>query len=208
MNVLILGAGGKTGRLLIDKAIAAGHKVTGLVHEHKEDEIYPAAAEIVQGDARNPSRLDQVMTGQHAVIDAIGGSKPFLETDLESSTAKVVIDVMTRNGVKRLIVISVVGVEESKAQAGFFYEHLLLPVFLRGALPDKTNMEHEFKASGLDFTIVRPPALKDSDPTWQVHIVAAEETAHSITRGDLAQFIVDQLGSSQYVGQAITIANK
>ena len=208
MKVLILGAGGKTGHLVLERALAAGHKVTALLHEKKEDELYPAAVDVVHGDVRNPSRLDQVMAGQEAVIDVIGGTKPFLETDLEASSAKVVIEVMQRESVKRLIVVSAMGVGDSNEHAGFFYEHLLMPVFLGGIMRDKAKMEGEVTASGLDYTIVRPPILKDSDPTGHIEIVDGPDKAHTITRGDLAQFLVDQLTTSQYIGQQVTVANK
>ena len=208
MKVLILGAGGKTGQLVMEKALKAGHEITALLHEAKPDEHYPAAVRVVHGDARNPTRLDQVMAGQDAVIDVIGGTKPYLETDLESGTAKVVVDVMKRNQVKRLIVVSAMGVADSVTHASFFYEHLLMPLFLGGIMRDKARMEDVVEHSGIDFVIVRPPLLKDSDETGQIHTVTGEDKAHTITRGDLAQFLVDQLASDQYVGQQVTIANK
>ena len=147
------------------------------------------------------------MTGQHAVIDAIGGSTPFKKTDLEASSAKVILDVMKRNQVKRLIVISVLGVGDSQDQTTGFYHHLLMPFFLRGALPDKANMEAEIEHSDVDFVIVRPPMLSDSAPTGDVYVVPPGKIAHKITRADLAQFLVDQLTSDTYLGQEITIAN-
>ena len=210
MKVLVVGAGGKTGKLVVQQAVLAGHQVTALVHadeEHKEKEHFPDAVDVIHGDARNPSRLDQVMTGQHAVIDAIGGHTPFLQTDLEASAAKVIVDVMKRNQVKRLIVISVLGVSESKDQAPGMYEHLLMPIYLRGALPDKANMEAAVEHSGLDFVIVRPPVLSDSNATGNVYVVPPGKTAHKITRADLAQFLVDQLTSDTYLGQEVTVAN-
>ena len=211
MKVLVIGAAGKSGKLIVEKAVAAGHHVTALTHIHEDgkqkEDSFPAGVDVIHGDARNPSRLDAAMVGQEAVIDAIGGDKPFLETDLETSSAKVVIDVMKRNNVKRLLVISVLGAGDSKEHAGFFYEHLLLPTFLRGAVKDKEAMEQAIEHSGLDFVIVRPPVLSDSDPKGAVHIVTGEEKAEKITRADLAQFLVDNLESTQYLGQAITIAN-
>ncbi len=208
MKVLVIGAGGKTGKLVVEKAVSAGHQVTALLHEAKKDEEVPAGVLAVHGDVRNPSRLDQVMLGQQAVIDTVGGTKPFLETDLESGAAKVVIDVMKKNDVKRLIVISAMGVGDSKEHAGFFYEHLLMPLFLGGIMRDKARMETEIEHSGLDFVVVRPPLLKDADETGQIHTVTGDDKAHTITRGDLAQFLVDQLASDQYVGQQVTIANR
>jgi putative NADH-flavin reductase len=212
MKVLVIGAAGKSGKLIVERAVAAGHTVTALVHQHKEEgdhknEDFPAGVEIVHGDARNPGRLDQVMTGQNAVIDAIGGTTPFKDTDLESTTARVVVDTMQREGVKRLLVISVLGAGDSVQHAGFFYEHLLMPTFLRGALKDKNHMESEIQYSGLDFVIVRPPFLTDSDPKGTVEIVEGDAKASKITRADLAQFLVDQLTSNRYLGRAITIAN-
>ena len=208
MKVLIIGAGGKTGALVLAKALKAGHDVTILLHEHKKEEHYPTAVQVVYGDVRNPTRLDQVMAGQQAVIDCIGGTTPFLETDLETSAAKVILEIMKRNAVQRLIVISVMGVGDSKEHAGWFYEHLLMPMFLGGAIRDKTRMEAEIEHSGVEFVIVRPPNLKDSDETGQTHLVTGEDKAHSITRADLAQFLVDQLTSDRYLGQQVTIANK
>ena len=165
MKVLILGAAGKTGKLVLENALAAGHEVAVLIHtdpqadekeKQKHEPNFPPQVHVFHGDVRNPAKLDQAMQGQEAVIDTIGGKKPFLTTDLETNTAKVVIEVMQRNGVKRLIVTSALGEGHSKSQTGFFYEHVLMPVFLRGIVADKANMEAEVTQSNLDFVIVPP----------------------------------------------------
>ena len=210
MNILVIGAGGRTGHLAVERAIAAGHEITALLHEQKDakhEPHFPSGVEVIHGDVRNPTRLDQVMLGRHAVIDALGGHKPWAETHIEENAAKVIVEVMKRNQVKRLIAISVLGAGDSKDQASWPYEHLLMPTFLRGAMPDKEAMEAEVKASGLDFVLVRPPMLTDADPTGDIRIVPPGETAHKLTRADLAQFLVDQLTSDQYLGQAVTVAN-
>lgn len=68
-------------------------------------------------------------------------------------------------------------------------------------------MEAAVKSSGVDFTLVRPPLLTKGEPTGSVKVVEGDETAPKITRADLAQFIVDQLASDEYVGMAVTVAN-
>jgi len=212
MKVLILGAGGKTGKLVVERALSAGHEITVLVHTPEDDKqhqpTFPATVAVFHGDVRNPTKLDQAMQGQQAVIDTIGGKKPFLNTDLETSAVKVVIDVMKRNNVKRLIVVSALGEGESKTQTGFFYEHLLMPLFLRGIIPDKANMEAEVEHSGLDFVIVRPSLLKDSEDAGQTHVATVGETAHTVTRAGLARFLVDQLTKDQHLGQAVTLTDR
>jgi uncharacterized protein YbjT (DUF2867 family) len=209
MKVLVIGAAGKTGRLVIDRALAAGYSVKALVHDTEALVEHPFAegVQIVQGDVHDPKTVHAAVTSCEAVIDTLGGKKPFLKTDLESSAARVVLAAMNDAGVKRLIVISMLGAGDSGEQAPFWYEHLLLPTFLHGALPDKNALEAEVQASGLEWVLVRPPMLTDDAATGSIKVIAEQAIAHKITRGDLAQFLVDQITSDAYLGQAVVIAN-
>ena len=206
MNVLIVGAAGATGQLVVNRALAAGHTVTALVHDAEKYEP-PAGVRVVGGDATDAGTVSGAVAGQDAVIDTVGGHTPYLKTDLERNTAKAIVEAMKQHNVKRLVVISMLGVGDSKDQTPFLYEHVLMPTFLRGATPDKEAMEAAVKSSGVDFVLVRPPLLKDGDATGSIKIVEDDNTAHKITRADLAQFLVDQLTSDTYVGQAVVVAN-
>ena len=84
---------------------------------------------------------------------------------------------------------------------------MFLPTFLHGALPDKNAMEAEVKASGVEWVLVRPPMLSDGEPTGSIKVISETDVAHKITRGDLAQFLVDQVTADTYLGRAIVIAN-
>jgi hypothetical protein len=108
---------------------------------------------------------------------------------------------------RRLIVVSMMGIGSSSDQAPFWYEHLLMPTFLRGSTKDKEALEQQVNSSKLDFVIARPPILKDDPPTGSVKILEGEVKGHQITRGDLAEFLVDQLESDQYLGRAVTVVN-
>ena len=206
MKVLVIGAGGKSGQQLVEKALAAGHQVTAFVHD-AADYSAPAGVRVVAGDATNTAAIAPAVAGQDAVLDAIGGHTPYLKTTLEQDAAQAVVAAMQQHGVRRLVVISVLGVGDSQQQGTFLYEHLLKPTFLRGAVPDKAAMEAEVKQSDLDFVLVRPPYLTDDPATGQAHVVTGDTKAHKITRADLAQFVVDQLTSDTYLGQAVTVTN-
>ncbi len=54
MNVLIIGASGKTGELVVDRAVVAGHTITALVHDAAAYEP-PAGLRVVAGDAMDPT---------------------------------------------------------------------------------------------------------------------------------------------------------
>jgi putative NADH-flavin reductase len=206
MKVLVFGATGKTGGLVVNRAIAKGHTVSVLVRE--PEKFSHAAVQVFPGDSTHPSDVRQAVRGQDAVIDTIGGTTPYKSTDLESSSAHNIIQAMQAEGVGRLIVVSMMGIGDSKEQTPFWYEHLLMPTFLHGSTKDKTAMEGEVKSSGLDFVIARPPLLKDDPATGQVKVLSGEETGHTITRADLADFLVDQLGQEAHLGQAVTVVNQ
>ena len=209
MKVLVIGAAGKTGRLIVDKALAAGHSVKALVHDTEVLVEHPFAegVQIVQGDVHDAATVRDAVRGCDAVLDALGGKLPFLKTDMERSAAKIILQSMRDAGTKRIIAISVLGAGDSGPSAPFWYEHILLPTFLHGAVPDKNAMEAEVKAGGVEWVLVRPPVLSDDAPKGQVKVINEGEIAHTITRGDLAEFMVKQLTSDAYVGQAVIVAN-
>ncbi len=84
---------------------------------------------------------------------------------------------------------------------------MMVPTFLRGSTADKAAMETIVRGSKLDWVIARPPILKDGAATGKIRVLRESENGHSITRADLAVWLVDQLADSTYVGQAVVVAN-
>ncbi len=206
MKILVLGAAGKTGRAVVEQAVAAGHEVTAFVQ--KADEYKAANVHVVEGDATDRAAMDKAVAGQDAVLDTIGGKTPYKTTTLEESAAKTIIASMQRHSVRRLVVTSMIGEGESKENATV-YERLLVSTFLRGADKDKAAMESAVEASNLDWVILRPALLSDDPAIGNVRVFSAEtgEKAHKITRADLAAFMLAQLSHDEYLHQAVTIAN-
>jgi nucleoside-diphosphate-sugar epimerase len=147
------------------------------------------------------------MRGQQAVIEAIGGTTPYKATQLETTSVRNIIAAMQEEHVRRLIIVSMMGIGDSKAQAPFWYKYLLMPTFLRGSTQDKTNKEAAVLSSGLDYVIARPPILKDTRAFGEVSILGPGATGHTITRADLANFLVDQLETDANLGRAVTVVN-
>jgi putative NADH-flavin reductase len=205
MRVLIFGAAGKTGGLLVDRALAKGHEVTVLVRNLSK--LQKEGVRVVTGDATKLGDVVQAVRGQDAVIDAIGGSTPYKTTTLESTSARNMIEAMKAEGVRRLVVVSMMGIGESRAQAPLWYRYLLMPTFLRGSTKDKTMMEDAVAGSGLNYVIARPPILKDDAPTGRITVIGSGATGHAITRADLANFLVDQLETDDYLSRAVTVVN-
>lgn len=126
--------------------------------------------------------------GQDAVIDTVGGKIPYKHSTLETNVATTIVAAMQRQGVRRLVVTSMLGEGDSAANTPFYFK-ILLPTFLRGETPDKAAMESVVIASELDWVITRPPFLTEKPATGDVRVFSPDsrEKAHSITRADLAR---------------------
>lgn len=205
MKVLVLGAGGRTGRAVVGQAVAAGHQVTALVR-HAGAYHGPAGVTVAEGDATDATAVTAAVAGQDAVIDTIGGKTPYKSITLEDDVAKATIAAMQRHAVRRLLVTSAVGVGDSTANATPVLR-ILLKTFLRGSTADKAAMERDVRASTVDWTIARPPALNDDPATGHVRVLdpAAGEKAHKMARADLAAWLVAQLDDSAHIRRAVTV---
>lgn len=206
MNVLVIGAAGKTGQAVVEQALAAGHQVTAFVRQAAA--YQRTGVRVVEGDAADRGAMEAAVLGQDAVLDTIGGKTPYKTTTLESSAAHSIIAAMRRHGVRRLVVTSMLGVGNSTANSSLLVR-VLVATFLRGADKDKRAMEGAVAASGLDWVILRPAILTDDPAQGNVHVFPAKtgEKAHKITRADLASFMLAQLATDEHLHQAVTIAN-
>jgi putative NADH-flavin reductase len=72
MKLLVLGATGKTGQLVLAAARRVGHDVTVLVRDPAR---LPSTAGlmVVTGDATSGTDLGRALAGQDAVVSVVGG---------------------------------------------------------------------------------------------------------------------------------------
>ncbi len=195
MKILILGATGPTGRLIVENAIKQGHQVVALVRS-KSKAADLAGAELFEGDARDETALTRAIAGCDAVISSLGTPmSPFREVTLPSTATKALVDVMKRQGVERLVCITGMGAGDSRGHGGFFYDRVFQPLMLGEVYKDKDRQEAIVKASGLNWTIVRPTVLNDKPPHGEVRAMTDLSVFHggAISRADVADFVVRQL---------------
>jgi putative NADH-flavin reductase len=149
------------------------------------------------------------MQGTDAVICVLGLSlaasrKP---TVLYSEGTRHVMEAMTALGLRRLVVVTGIGAGDSKGHGGFVYDRIFQPLLLGEAYKDKTRQEELVRASNLDWVIVRPGALNDGPArgSWQ-EFTGGEYTAGSISRADVAAFLLRQLSDDTYLRRPVVIA--
>src|SRR5260370_11711527 len=78
MNLVVLGATGRTGRLVVEQALAAGHTVTALVRSPEKLPTGSPNLRVVTGHATDPAAVSRALEGADAVISTLGGKASVL----------------------------------------------------------------------------------------------------------------------------------
>jgi uncharacterized protein YbjT (DUF2867 family) len=210
MRVLVIGATGNVGGHAVRRALEEGHDVTALARNPAAFEQRHERLAVRQGDVLDPASLGEAVAGQDAVLSCLGTSDR-KATTLRTEGARNTIAAMRERGVRRLIVFSAFGAGDSlpalKRQS-FMFGRIIMPLLLKGPFGDMGHMEDEVRASGLDWTIVRPSALTKKPPVAEVKVVLGDDgkVGSSIPYANVAGFMVDQLVRDRYVGQAPAIS--
>ena len=92
MKILIVGATGRTGQQLLDQALAQGHDVAVFVRTPEAFAQHPQRARlrIAQGNVLDGSAVETAVSGQDAVLCALGPRKGAPDTDLTTGTVNIV----------------------------------------------------------------------------------------------------------------------
>ncbi|MET8359076.1 SDR family oxidoreductase [Micromonospora sp. NPDC005171] len=205
LNVVVLGAAGRTGRLIVAEALRSGHHVTAAVRNPASVPAAPALR-VERADVRDADSLRAVIKGHDAVVCAIGapGRKA---NNLYSDGARATVSAMQASGVKRLLAITSVGVRHDDPRHAWWYRALIRPI---GAdlYADMARMEHIVRDSDLDWTFVRPTYLQDREPTGSYRVThdSTPKGGWRITRADVARFIVEELDAHRWSRQAPSLA--
>ena len=207
MNILVLGATGPTGQHIVSQALEQGHDVTAFVRNPEKLSATNGRLHIVTGSVPdNPEAVAQAVRGKDAVISALGVGQTFKPRGLIARSASIIVSAMERQGVRRLIFISAAGV-------GHTYPlPLLLGLFTRTLLrwlyADKQAGEALIAASQLDWTVVHPVILTHGVKTgrYRVGERVALDGARTISRADVAHFVLTQLGDRTYVRKTPVIS--
>jgi putative NADH-flavin reductase len=123
-----------------------------------------------------------------------------------SQSAEHIVGSMERQGVRRLIVETSLGVGDSRGQLGLIGTWIGVGVFLARIYADKERQERIIAGSQLDWTIVRPAMLTNGPQrqnyrTWSR--AAPKARASRISRADVAHFMLSILGKTETYHRAV-----
>ncbi|MBN2045364.1 MAG: SDR family oxidoreductase [Anaerolineales bacterium] len=207
MKLAIFGVTGKTGLEITKQALEQGHQITAFVRDPSRLGVQDEQIKVVVGDVYDQASVALAVGGQDAVICVLGAGRELKKTTLRSTGTQHIISGMKAHGVKRLIVVTAMGVGESWDTLSPMNK-LFFATVLKSARDDHENQETAVKQSGLDWTIIRPSGLTDM-PRTGVYQVGEKIRAGSsqIARADVADLILKELVGNALIGKAVTITN-
>lgn len=144
MTIAITGGTGFVGQALIERALGAGHEVRSLARRPQEPQ---GGVEWVSGDLADRPALARLVAGAEAVIHVAGVVSAHDHAAFEQGNVAgtlAVVEAALAAGVPRFVFVSSLAAREPGLSAYGMSKH---------------RAEKVVRASALDWTIVRPPAI-------------------------------------------------
>ncbi|GHD51547.1 NAD(P)H-binding [Marinobacter persicus] len=183
MHVFIAGANGQIGQHLLQEMADSDHEARALIrHPDQGPDLQKlGATETVVGDLEHD--CSEAMRGCDAVVFTAGSGPhtgPDKTIDVDQDGAIRLIDTAKAMGIKRFIMVSALRAENPDEG----------PEKLQHYLWAKRKADDYLKASGLDYTIVRPGRLTNEEGTGRVAVSATSSELGDIPREDVAKVLL------------------
>ena len=204
-TVLVPGASGKSGRFVMAILAEQGYDARGMT---RNVERAAAASDAdytwVQGDAKNPEDLTAAMDGVDYVICTIGTQEPTGDNSpefVDYGGVKNLVDAAKAANVKHFVLLSSAGAsrEDPEDRLNKMFGNVVIW---------KHRGENYLKASGLDYTIVRPGGLLENlyeQGERGLKFEQGDMGTGIIHRGDVAEVLVAALQDPAAKGKSFEL---
>ena len=200
MNLVVLGATGATGRLVVEQALAAGHTVNALVRSPAKLTLRNPNLHVIAGQATDPSAVLRALEGADALISTLGGKGSVI-----SDSTQAIVDAAPKAGVGRVVVLSSFLVERDRFAP---VTRLVTALAMGSMIKDKRAGEKALRESNLGWTIVYASGLTDEPAGGPVAVLTEGSRwrlSHRIPRADVAAWLVQAATSPQMSRRSVSI---
>lgn len=203
-TIALLGGTGMAGGYILREALAQGYQVRILSSSPGKLSYLGNRVTVIQGDARDPAVIEQLLTGSDVVVSAIGPRNRQDSADrLNTRVSKLLVQLMPGHGIKRYLVVSGAAVQvpqDHRNWRGWLMRQgirLGYPALLK----DRQEEYVVLATSDLHWTLVRCPLIEAADYENSAIASFAAPTSFHLRAGELARFIIDQIEDGEYLGR-------
>jgi uncharacterized protein YbjT (DUF2867 family) len=211
MSIVVFGANGPTGRLLVAHALAAGHQVIAVTRRPDQFPQQHPNLRVARADVLDASAVEGVVSGADAILSTLGAPYGRKQVAVYSVGVRNILTAMERHQVRRIVVVSSSATDPKPyADAGFFFNRVVQPfvvnVLGKTVYEDMRRMEELIRNSEVDWTIVRPSGLFDADFVSDYELAENHIAGRFTARSDLAAAMLAQIDDERYVRKILAIA--
>lgn len=208
-KILVFGATGGTGRLVVQQAIREGHHVTVVLRNPDAFTLRDERLDIVKGDVFQPHTFEGAIAGKNVIISCLG-IQTREPTTVYSEGINNIMSAMQKENIRRLICLSagaVIVPPKGSFMTKLVIKNILQRIF-KNLYADMLLMEKAVSESDLDWTIIRPPWLRDTRHTrkYRATINDSLDNPSKISRADLADYIVNHLTDEETFKSRVEIS--
>jgi putative NADH-flavin reductase len=211
MRVAIFGASGATGTLLTERCLAAGYEVTALVRT-PERFAFRERVRVVEGTAFDAEVVRRTVEGAVVVLSALGARSLGKEDVLERAVP-LIVEAMREAGVRRIVALGSAGaledsLDKQPAWRRWLVQKIVYNTLLKWPVASQVAQWKVLSGSGLDWTMVMPPMLTNGKGRGKFRVdgEALPRGGMRIAREDVADFMMQQIGSKEWVGKGVYVA--
>jgi putative NADH-flavin reductase len=213
VKIVVFGANGPTGQILVEDALARGYAVRAVTRHPAEFPLHRAGLDVLRADVTDGSPLTSAIAGCDAVASALGVSYSRKPVTVYSRGTRAIVSAMQETGCRRLIVVSSDLTYPPRPGHGFLVDRIVHPllrhVIGRTVYADMRAMEkYLHTVPDIDWTVIRPGKLVDDDVKRPYLKEPVEPSRLYTTRRDLAKAILDDLDSGADVHQAVAVTSR
>lgn len=208
-RILVIGATGGTGQVLVRQLLERGYQVTAFVRNPAKLKVEHPKLMITQGNVLDYDSVETAVRGHDAVLSALGHKRFFYPTSILSKGTQNLLRAMEKFDVLRFVCETSLGIGSSAGQLGLYYTFFTIPIILPFYFWDKALQEKIISDSNTKWTIVRPGVLTNNPKQGEYRHgpdIGSYIWTVRISRADVANFMIDQITDDTYVGMAVGVA--
>jgi uncharacterized protein YbjT (DUF2867 family) len=216
MKILLLGATGRTGKLVIEEAIRRGHEISAIARYPEKLNDYKV--DITPGTPYDFETVEKAFSGCEAVINTLNISRksdnPWAglvsPKDLISKSATNAVSAMKKAGIKRFVALSTIGAGSSWKTTPAILKFIVSISNLKYAFRDHGKQEEILQNSSIEYTICRAPMLTTETNTNGVVAVKEEENPPKmiLSRNSAAEFFIKIIENKEHIREVVNLSNK
>ncbi|ASW56779.1 NAD(P)-dependent oxidoreductase [Plantactinospora sp. KBS50] len=209
MKLVVIGAGGRTGRLVIERAVADGHRVTGVARRPASVGLTDPELNIVRGDVLEPDSLVDPLAAADAVCYLVG--VPGRSTSVTRSVGMAnLTGAMVASGVRRVFAVSPTAIDVSREAPLLRRATVKFLIDKRNRNPflEYERVEDEMRHGGVEWTAIRVARLTDAPATFRYRARLGNHIRDErpLSRADLADYLLTHLGDESIRNAVVTVS--